>query len=186
MSKRQKPTLMILAGAVILAAVGTYTMLQNEQQLPEKKSQSMNQTPEEEKSVTDKTESTTQSEEVMAQNETGPKVGETVETSSGLKFRILQKGEGNSPVEQSQVKVHYRGRLEDGTEFDSSYKRGQPATFPVNGVIRGWTEALMLMKPGDKWELTIPPELGYGSRAVGNVIPPNSTLIFEVELLEIL
>ena len=138
MSKRQKPTLMILVGAVILAAVVTYTILQNEQQLPEK-SQSMNQTPEQEKSVTDKTESTTQSEEVKAQNETGPKVGETVETSSGLKFRILQKGEGNSPVEQSQVKVHYRGRLEDGTEFDSSYKRGQPATFPVNGVIRGWT-----------------------------------------------
>ena len=185
MSKRQKPTLMILAGAVILAAVGTYTMLQNEQQQPEK-IQSMNQTPEEEKSVTEKTESTSQGEEVKAQNETGPKVGETVETSSGLKYRILQKGEGNPPVEQSQVKVHYRGRLEDGTEFDSSYKRGQPATFPVNGVIRGWTEALMLMKPGDKWELTIPPELGYGSRAVGNVIPPNSTLIFEVELLEIL
>ena len=182
MSKRQKPTLMILAGAVILAAVGTYTMLQNEQQQPEK-IQSMNQTPEEE---TERTESTSQGEEVKAQNETGPKVGETLETSSGLKYRILQKGEGNSPVEQSQVKVHYRGRLEDGTEFDSSYKRGQPATFPVNGVIRGWTEALMLMKPGDKWELTIPPDLGYGSRAVGNVIPPNSTLIFEVELLEIL
>ena len=144
MSKRQKPTLMILAGAVILAAVGTYTMLQNEQQQSEK-IQSMNQTPEEEKSVTEKTESTSQGEEVKAQNETGPKVGETVETSSGLKYRILQKGEGNSPVEQSQVKVHYRGRLEDGTEFDSSYKRGQPATFPVNGVIRGWTEALMLM-----------------------------------------
>ena len=185
MSKRQKPTLMILAGAVILAAVGTYTMLQNEQQQPEK-IQSMNQTPEEEKSVTEKTEPTSQGEKVKAQSETGPKVGETVETSSGLKYRILQKGEGNSPVEQSQVKVHYRGRLEDGTEFDSSYKRGQPATFPVNGVIRGWTEALMLMKPGDKWELTIPPELGYGSRTVGNVIPPNSTLIFEVELLEIL
>ena len=113
-------------------------------------------------------------------------VGESFETSSGLKYKILEMGEGNSPVEQSQVKVHYRGRLEDGTEFDSSYKRGQPATFPVNGVIRGWTEALMLMKPGDKWELTIPPELGYGARAVGNVIPPNSTLIFEVELLEIL
>ena len=185
MSKRQKPTLMILAGAVILASVGTYTMLQNEQQQPEK-IQSMNQTPEEEKSVTERTESTSQGEEVKAQNEIGPKVGETVETSSGLKYRILQKGEGNSPVEQSQVKVHYRGRLEDGTEFDSSYKRGQPATFPVNGVIRGWTEALMLMKPGDKWELTIPSELGYGSRAVGNVIPPNSTLIFEVESLEIL
>ena len=138
MSKRQKPTLMILAGAVILAAVGTYTMLQNEKQQPEK-IQSKNQTPEEEKSVTEKTASTSQGEEVKAQNETGPKVGETVETSSGLKYRILQKGEGNSPVEQSQVKVHYRGRLEDGTEFDSSFKRGQPATFPVNGVIRGWT-----------------------------------------------
>ena len=122
MSKRQKPTLMILAGAVILAAVGTFTMQQNEQQQPEK-IQSMNQTPEEEKSVTEKTESTSQGEEVKAQNETGPKVGETVETSSGLKYRILQKGEGSSPVEQSQVKVHYRGRLEDGTEFDSSYKR---------------------------------------------------------------
>ncbi len=140
MSKRQKPTMMILAGAAILAAVGTYTLLQNEQQQPEK-IQSMNQTPEEEKSVTERTESTSQGEEVKAQNETGPKVGETVETSSGLKYQILRKGEGNSPVEQSHVKVHYRGRLEDGTEFDSSYKRGQPATFPVNGVIRGWTEA---------------------------------------------
>ena len=123
MSKRQKPTLMILAGAVILAAVGTYTLLQNEQQQPEK-IQSMNQTPEEEKSVTERTESTSQGEEVKAQNDSGPKVGETVETSSGLKYRILQKGEGNSPLEQSQVRVHYRGRLEDGTEFDSSYKRG--------------------------------------------------------------
>ena len=90
MSKRQKPTLMILAGAVILAAVGTYTMLQNEQQQPEK-IQSMNQTPEEEKSVTEKTESTSQGEEVKAQNETGPKVGETVETSSGLKYRICKR-----------------------------------------------------------------------------------------------
>ena len=96
MSKRQKPTLMILAGAVILAAVGTYTMLQNEQQQPEK-IQSMNQTPEEEKSGTEKTESTSQGEEVKAQNETGPKVGETVETSSGLKYRILQKGEETLP-----------------------------------------------------------------------------------------
>ena len=135
---------------------------------------------------TSESESESESEELKVQDETDSLVGKTVETSSGLKYRILQIGEGSSPVEQSQVRVHYRGRLEDGTEFDSSYKRGQPATFPVNGVIRGWTEALMLMKPGDKWELTIPPELGYGARAVGKVIPPNSTLIFEVELLEIL
>ena len=127
-----------------------------------------------------------ESEELKVQDETDSLVGKTVETSSGLKYRILQIGEGSSPAEQSQVRVHYRGRLEDGTEFDSSYNRGQPATFPVNGVIRGWTEALMLMKPGDKWELTIHPELGYGARAVGNVIPPNSTLIFEVELLDVL
>jgi FKBP-type peptidyl-prolyl cis-trans isomerase len=131
-------------------------------------------------------ESTSESEKSMEQNQPALLVGESFETSSGLKYKILEIGDGNSPVEQSQVKVHYRGRLEDGTEFDSSFKRGQPATFPVNGVIRGWTEALMLMKTGDKWELTIPPEMGYGSRAVGNVIPPNSTLIFEVELLEIL
>ena len=81
--------------------------------------------------------------------------------------------------------MHYRGKLTVGFEFDSSYKRSQPATFPVNGVIRGWTEALQLMKVGDKWELTIPPELGYGSQGAGNTIPPDATLIFEVELLEI-
>jgi FKBP-type peptidyl-prolyl cis-trans isomerase len=81
--------------------------------------------------------------------------------------------------------VHYRGKLTDGFEFDSSYKRNQPATFPVNGVILGWTEALQLMKVGDKWELTIPPDLGYGSQGAGSTIPPDATLIFEVELLEI-
>ena len=75
--------------------------------------------------------------------------------------------------------------MTDGTEFDSSYKRNQPATFPVNGVIRGWTEALQLMHVNDKWELTIPPDLGYGSQGAGNAIPPDATLIFEVELLEI-
>ena len=111
---------------------------------------------------------------------------EFVTTSSGLQYRILSEGSGNdSPGPESIVSVHYRGKLTSGLEFDSSYKRNQPASFPVNGVIRGWTEALQLMKEGDKWELIIPPDLGYGSKGAGNIIPPDSTLIFEVELLEI-
>ena len=111
---------------------------------------------------------------------------EFVTTSSGLQYRILNEGSGDdSPGPESVVSVHYRGKLTNGLEFDSSYKRNQPASFPVNGVIRGWTEALQLMKEGDKWELIIPPDLGYGSKGAGNIIPPDSTLIFEVELLEI-
>ena len=111
---------------------------------------------------------------------------EFVTTSSGLQYRILNEGSGNdSPGPKSLVSVHYRGKLTNGLEFDSSYKRNQPASFPVNGVIRGWTEALQLMKEGDKWELIIPPDLGYGSKGAGNIIPPDSTLIFEVELIEI-
>ena len=93
-------------------------------------------------------------------------------------------GEG-SPGPECVVSVHYRGKLTNGLEFDSSYKRKQPASFPVNGVIRGWTEALQLMKEGDKWELIIPPDIGYGSKGAGNIIPPDSTLIFEFELIEI-
>ena len=109
-----------------------------------------------------------------------------ISTSSGLQYRILKEGSGTeSPGPTSVVTVHYRGKLTDGFEFDSSYKRSQPATFPVNGVIRGWTEALQLMKVGDKWELTIPPELGYGSQGAGDVVPPDATLIFEVDLIEI-
>ena len=109
-----------------------------------------------------------------------------VTTSSGLQYRILNEGSGSdSPGPESVVSVHYRGKLTNGLEFDSSYKRSQPASFPVNGVIRGWTEALQLMKEGDKWELIIPPNLGYGSKGAGNIIPPDSTLIFEVELIEI-
>tara|TARA_B100000945_G_C20322234_1_gene568231 strand:+ start:525 stop:1028 length:504 start_codon:yes stop_codon:yes gene_type:complete len=107
-------------------------------------------------------------------------------TSSGLKYRILNEGLGDdSPGPKSVVTVHYLGKLTNGLEFDSSYKRNQPASFAVNGVILGWTEALQLMKEGDKWELIIPPDLGYGSKGAGNVIPPDSTLIFEVELLKI-
>ena len=109
-----------------------------------------------------------------------------VTTSSGLQYRILNEGSGDdSPGPESVVSVHYRGKLTNGLEFDSSYKRNQPASFPVNGVIRGWTEALQLMKEGDKWELIIPPDLGYGSKGAGNIIPPDSTLIFEVELIKI-
>ena len=107
-------------------------------------------------------------------------------TSSGLQYRILNKGSGDeNPRPESVVSVHYRGKLINGLEFDSSYQRNQPASFPVNGVISGWTEALQLMTIGDKWELIIPPDLGYGKKGAGDVIPPDSTLFFEVELLEI-
>ena len=110
----------------------------------------------------------------------------TIITDSGLQYKIINRGSENiNPGPNSVVKVHYVGKLTDGTEFDSSYKRNQPATFPVNGVIRGWTEALQLMHVGDKFELIIPPDLGYGNQGAGAAIPPNATLIFEVELLEI-
>jgi FKBP-type peptidyl-prolyl cis-trans isomerase FklB len=104
---------------------------------------------------------------------------------SGLQYKVIKEGSGKMPKAEDTVTVNYRGTFMNGTEFDSSYKRGQPATFKVNGVIKGWTEALQLMKEGAKWELFIPPGLAYGERAVGQTIPPNSTLIFEVELLSI-
>ena len=111
---------------------------------------------------------------------------DTITTASGLQYRIITEGSGTeNPAPNSIVTVHYSGKLTDGTEFDSSYKRNQPASFPVNGVIRGWTEALQLMHVGDKWELTIPSDLAYGRQGAGNAIPPDATLIFEVELLEI-
>lgn len=104
---------------------------------------------------------------------------------SGLEYRVIKPGTGKKPQLTDTVTVHYRGTLVDGTEFDSSYKRGQPATFQVNGVIRGWTEALQLMEEGAKWQLFIPPALAYGDRGAGQAIGPNATLIFEVELLSI-
>jgi FKBP-type peptidyl-prolyl cis-trans isomerase FklB len=107
-------------------------------------------------------------------------------TESGLMYQVLTAGKGDSPKASDKVKVNYRGTLIDGTEFDSSYKRGEPAQFGVNRVIPGWTEALQLMKPGDKWKLVIPSELAYGERGAGQMIGPNETLIFEVELLEVL
>ena len=111
---------------------------------------------------------------------------DTITTASGLQYRIMTEGSGtDNPSSSSIVTVHYSGKLTDGTEFDSSYKRNQPASFPVNGVIRGWTEALQLMHVGDKWELTIPSDLAYGRQGAGNAIPPDAILIFEVELLEI-
>ena len=104
---------------------------------------------------------------------------------SGLQYKVVKSGNGPSPKLTDKVTTHYRGTLIDGTEFDSSYSRNKPATFPVNGVIAGWTEALQLMHKGDKWQLFIPSKLAYGERAVGNVIQANSTLVFEIELLEI-
>jgi len=106
-------------------------------------------------------------------------------TASGLQYKVLKEGSGAQPKETDTVIANYRGTLIDGTEFDSSYKRGQPATFPVSGVIRGWTEALQLMKAGSKYQLFIPANLAYGERAIGGDIGPNSTLIFEVELLDV-
>ncbi len=104
---------------------------------------------------------------------------------SGLQYKSLKAGSGKSPKATDTVSVHYRGTLLDGKEFDSSIKRGEPAEFPVNGVIKGWTEALQLMKEGDKWMLVIPANLAYGARGAGGDIGPNETLIFEVELLKV-
>ena len=108
-----------------------------------------------------------------------------VTTPSGLQYKILTKGTGAIPADTSSVKVNYRGTLIDGTEFDSSYKRNEPTTFRANQVIKGWTEALTLMPIGSKWELYIPYDLAYGARETGGEIKPYSTLIFEVELLDI-
>src|SRR5881394_4186763 len=105
-------------------------------------------------------------------------------TPSGLQYKVVKDGTGAQPKATDMVTVNYRGTLIDGTEFDSSYKRGQPATFPVNGVIKGWTEALQLMKVGSKYQLFIPSNLAYGERAVSPDLSANSTLIFEVELLD--
>jgi FKBP-type peptidyl-prolyl cis-trans isomerase FklB len=104
-------------------------------------------------------------------------------TASGLQYKVIAEGKGNSPKETDTVEVNYRGTLIDGTEFDSSYKRGKPAKFPVNRVIKGWTEGLQLMKPGGKYIFYIPPDLAYGERGAGSEIGPESTLVFDVELL---
>ncbi len=107
-------------------------------------------------------------------------------TESGLQYEVITEGSGEKPGLTSKVRTHYHGTLIDGTVFDSSYDRGQPAEFPVNGVIAGWTEALQMMPVGSKWKLTIPYNLAYGERGAGADIGPYATLVFDVELLEIL
>ena len=121
-------------------------------------------------------------EAVLAEN---AKQEGIVVTESGLQYKILEPGEGDVPGPADLATVHYRGTLIDGTQFDSSYDRGQPATFPVGGVIPGWTEALQMMKPGAKWQLFIPAELAYGERGAGQDIGPNATLLFDVELISV-
>ena len=119
-------------------------------------------------------------EKFLAENKTKPGV---VTLPSGLQYKVLSKGTGETPQSTHTVSVNYRGTLIDGTEFDSSYKRGKPATFSVTGVIKGWTEALQKMQVGSKWQVFIPGDLAYGARGYGQKIPPDTTLIFEMELL---
>lgn len=121
-------------------------------------------------------------QEFLAANAKKPGV---VALPSGLQYEIITEGTGPKPSATSKVTCHYHGTLIDGTVFDSSVRRGQPATFPLNMVIKGWTEGLQLMPQGSKWRFFIPPQLGYGDRQVSAQIAPNSTLIFEVELLGI-
>lgn len=106
-------------------------------------------------------------------------------TKSGLLYKVIKSGEGKTPTAADTVTVNYRGTLTNGKVFDSSYKRGKPATFPVTGVIPGWTEILQLMQEGDKWEVVIPSELAYGKRGAGNMITPDSILVFEIELIKV-
>jgi len=122
-------------------------------------------------------------EAFLEQNKKQPGV---VTLPSGLQYKVLVEGKGKTPKLSSTVTTQYSGKLLDGTEFDSSYKRGEAATFPCSGVIKGWTEALQLMKEGSKWELYIPPDLAYGPAGTGGgTIPPNATLIFQVELISV-
>jgi FKBP-type peptidyl-prolyl cis-trans isomerase FklB len=119
-------------------------------------------------------------QEFLEANKAKPGV---VALPSGLQYEVITEGSGVKPLATNKVTCHYHGTLIDGTVFDSSVRRGQPATFPLNAVIKGWTEGLQLMATGSKWRFFIPPHLGYGDRQVGGQIGPNSTLIFEVELL---
>ena len=109
-----------------------------------------------------------------------------VTTASGLQYEVIEQGEGAQPTAADTVRCHYEGRLTDGTVFDSSYRRGEPAEFPLNGVIAGWTEGLQLMKEGAKYRFYIPQQLGYGARGAGSSIPPYAALVFDVELISII
>ena len=108
-----------------------------------------------------------------------------IETASGLQYKIINSGTGKKPASTSKVLVHYRGTLIDGTEFDSSYARGEPVELAVNQVIKGWQETLPLMTTGSKWQIVVPSELGYGQRGASGAIGPNATLLFDIELIEI-
>ncbi|MFI5252695.1 MAG: FKBP-type peptidyl-prolyl cis-trans isomerase [Bacteroidota bacterium] len=136
-----------------------------------------------EMSAKKETEAKSTGDKFLTDNKKKPDV---VTLPDGLQFKIIKAGTGKKPTKDNTVTVNYTGKLVDGTEFDSSIKRGQPATFPVNGVIPGWTEVLQLMPVGSKWEVYIPPDLAYGERGTpGGPIPPYATLIFEVELLSV-
>ena len=119
------------------------------------------------------------------QRASAPPGATAVAAPAGLGYRSIQEGSGASPTAADRVKVHYRGTFPDGREFDSSIGRGEPAVFPLGGVIKCWTEGVQRMKPGGKAQLICPPHLAYGSRGAGGVIPPDATLVFEVELLAI-
>lgn len=110
---------------------------------------------------------------------------EVFTSDNGIQYRVIKAGDGPQPTQNDKVKVHYRGTLIDGTEFDSSYKRGTPASFSLRAVVRGWREAIPMMPVGSKWEIFLPADMAYGSRGSGRKIPPHSTLIFEIELLGI-
>jgi FKBP-type peptidyl-prolyl cis-trans isomerase FklB len=127
-------------------------------------------------------ENLTEGEEFLAEN---GKKDDVMTLPSGLQYKVISEGEGRPPLETDTVSIQYRGMLIDGSEFNSSYGRGQPATFPLNRVIRGWTEGLQLMRPGAKYRFYIPPELAYGEDGAGTGIGPNATLVFEIELLSI-
>ena len=134
-----------------------------------------------------------QAEEVKAKSAEGDKFladnaarAEVTTTESGLQYEVLTTGEGEIPTAASTVRTHYHGTLIDGTVFDSSYDRGEPTEFPVGGVIAGWTEALQMMTVGSKWRLTIPYQLAYGEQGAGGVIGPYATLVFDIELLDII
>jgi FKBP-type peptidyl-prolyl cis-trans isomerase FklB len=124
-----------------------------------------------------------ENEQFLANN---AKRDEVTVTETGLQYEVVEAGSGEKPNADSTVRVHYNGELIDGTVFDSSYQRGEPAEFPVNGVIKGWTEALKMMPVGAKWRLYVPQELAYGEQGAGAAIKPFSTLVFDVELLDIL
>jgi len=127
-------------------------------------------------------ENKTKGEKFLADNKNKPGVKST---PSGLQYSVITEGTGPKPIASSTVKVHYTGKLIDGTTFDSSVDRGEPVEFPLNGVIKGWTEGVQLMSKGSKFKFYIPAELAYGERGAGNAIGPNETLVFEVELLDI-